>query len=187
MAESQDTRSKLDLDGDRVSPGIEQAIDTARAIFQASGCSQIVAERVSRHRVDADLCGVESHGLMRTLQYAQQFADGTLNAAATAEVIARDSGVTEVNGNGGIGIPAMDLAVDVACRQSADTGMSVLAIRDVGHTGRLGEFTERAAQSGHLAIVVGGGGREKWRQVAPHGGRQALLPTNPYSIGIRLT
>ena len=129
----------------------------------------------------------KNKGNRKKLIYCTLFSSLILCGAttsATAEVIARDSGVTEVNGNGGIGIPAMDLAVDVACRQSADTGMSVLAIRDVGHTGRLGEFTERAAQSGHLAIVVGGGGREKWRQVAPHGGRQALLPTNPYSIGI---
>ena len=40
------------------------------------------------------------------------------------------------------------------------------------------------AARGALAIIVGGGGRKAWRQAAPYGGRKALLPTNPYSIGI---
>lgn len=35
-----------------------------------------------------------------------------------------------------------------------------------------------------MSIVIGGGGRQNWRQVVPYGGRRAMLPTNPYSIGM---
>jgi LDH2 family malate/lactate/ureidoglycolate dehydrogenase len=57
-----------------------------------------------------------------------------------------------------------------------------LPVRDVGHTGRLGAYAEAAAEAGCLAIVIGGGGT--WDQVAPYGGRKAILPTNPYCLGI---
>jgi LDH2 family malate/lactate/ureidoglycolate dehydrogenase len=35
-----------------------------------------------------------------------------------------------------------------------------------------------------MIIILGGGNRKSWRQVAPFGGRKAILPTNPYCIGI---
>ena len=54
----------------------------------------------------------------------------------------------------------------------------------MGHTGRLGAFAEAGALRGCLVMIVGGGGRQNWRQVAPFGGRKAILPTNPFCMGI---
>jgi uncharacterized oxidoreductase len=86
----------------------------------------------------------------------------------------------EVDGNQGIGIPALQLAIEQGCRIAGDNGISAIAIRSTGHTGRLGAFAETAAESGFLTIIMGAGNRKTWRQVAPYGGRQAMLPTNPY-------
>ncbi|MBX2885522.1 MAG: Ldh family oxidoreductase, partial [Granulosicoccus sp.] len=96
----------------------------------------------------------------------------------------RSAGSYEVNGLGGIGIPAMSLAVEKGCELAGDAGISAIAIRDAGHTGRLGAFAEGAADNGYLVMILGGGNRKTWRQVAPYGGRQPMLPTNPYCIGI---
>ena len=63
-------------------------------------------------------------------------------------------------------------------------GISALAVRNVGHTGRHGAFADEAAEEGFLTLCTGGGNREIWRQVAPHGGAKALLPTNPWCAGI---
>ena len=35
-----------------------------------------------------------------------------------------------------------------------------------------------------LSILIGGGNRAVWRQVAPHGGATAKLPTNPWCLGL---
>ena len=35
-----------------------------------------------------------------------------------------------------------------------------------------------------LTLLIGGGNRQTWRQVAPHGGSKAMLPTNPWCVGI---
>ncbi len=177
-------RSKLELDEAREIVAIDVAITLVSDIFEALGCCADVAREVARHLADANLCGMESHGLMRTLQYADQFLSGYMRADARAEIVSNDRGATLVDGHGGIGIPAMRIAVEEGNRQARAQGVSAIAIRNVGHTGRLGAFTEAAASEGFLSICFGGGGREKWRQVAPYGGRKGMLPTNPYSIAV---
>lgn len=65
-----------------------------------------------------------------------------------------------------------------------DTGMAALGVQEVGHTGRHGAFAEAAAEQGFLTVLTGGGNRQTWRQVAPHGGARARLPTNPWCVGL---
>ena len=139
---------------------------------------------VAEHLADASLCGVESHGLMRVIQYHDQFANALMQATASPQYKPLPCRGHEVDGNQGIGIPAMQLAVEHGCRIAGENGISAIAIRNTGHTGRLGAFAEQAAGNGYLTIIMGGGNRKTWCQVAPYGGRQAKLPTNPYCIGI---
>ena len=177
-------RSKLELQEERVVIPTDEIVTLVRRIFENIGCSTEVSREVAEHLADSNLCGMESHGLMRTLQYADQFESGYMRPDASPEIKVTDRGATIVDGNGGIGIPAMRLAIEEGCRVAREQGVSAVAIRNVGHTGRLGAFTEAAADQGFLSICFGGGGRDQWRQVAPYGGRRAMLPTNPYSIAI---
>jgi len=179
-----EVRSKLELEEERVVIPRDEIVTLVSTIFENIGCSVEVSLEVAEHLADANLCGMESHGLMRTLQYADQFESGYMRPDVSPEIKMTDSGATIVDGNGGIGIPAMRLAIEEGCRVARAQGVSAVAIRNVGHTGRLGAFTESAAYQGFLSICFGGGGRDKWRQVAPYGGRRAMLPTNPYSIAV---
>lgn len=184
MKDSSEHRSKLDMDEERVTVSLADIVSLVSDIFRNLGCRQTIATEVAEHLADSNLCGMESHGLMRTLQYADQFESGYMQATSEPEIRHTERGATVVDGNGGIGIPAMRLAVDEGCRIAHQQGLSAVAVRNVGHTGRLGAFTESAASQGFLSICFGGGGRENWRQVAPYGGRQPMLPTNPYSIAV---
>lgn len=173
--------SKL-VDVDRVAVATAQVRSTACALFQAAGAPLAVAEEVGDHLIDAEQCGVESHGVMRILQYTREMLDGRLVPSAEPQLDA--GGRLTVQAKGGIGIPAMRLAHQVAADQARQTGLSAVALLGAGHTGRLGAFAEQSAQQGCLSITIGGGNRKRWRMVAPYGGRQAMLPTNPYCIGI---
>ena len=175
--------SKLTLFDERVQVPCREAEDTLGAILLRNGCPQEVAQMVAEHLVEADMSGVESHGVMRILQYIEQYQSGYMDVRGRPAIIERD-GFTEVDGGGGIGIPAMHLAVAHSLSAVEKQGIFALPIRNLGHTGRLGAYTEAAADAGCLMLLVGGGGRHQWRQVAPHGGHQAMLPTNPWSMGI---
>ena len=184
MTDQPPVTSKLKLSSERVVVNAWEARDLVTRIFQLAGCSAETAEAVAAHLTDASLCGVESHGLMRTLQYVEQMENGYLRAAAEPVFRRHGDDILEVDGGGGIGIPAMEMAVKECCAEAKQERISALAIRNLGHTGRLGAFAEEAANAGCLIFIMGGGNREQWRQVAPYGGRRAMLPTNPYCIGI---
>ena len=176
--------SKLQFDGSRIDIDASTAEATLIDALLRCGCDRPTSASVATHLVDASLCGVESHGVMRILQYTEQFNSGYLNAKTKPVFRQLENSNYEVNGNGCIGIPTMELAVQEGCALALQHGIAALAIRDTGHTGRLGAYAETAALQGCLTIIIGGGNRKNWRQVAPHGGRQAKLPTNPYCIGI---
>jgi len=178
------SHSKLSLDSDRVAVPAADVQRVIETILEHAGCSSSVALEVADHLIDTELCGVESHGVMRVMQYADQFAKGVMNPRVEAVIVKNDRSGDEVDGRGSIGIPAMRLAVDHCVSLAKERGIAALPVRHVGHTGRLGAYAERAANEGCLVIIIGGGGRQNWRQVTPYGGRKALLPTNPFCFGI---
>lgn len=175
--------TKLDFAGERIRIPVADGIAIASRILQGAGCPSDVADEVAEHLADADLCGVESHGLMRSLQYVDYYNSGYMKPAGRPVRVRSDRGTDEVDGGGGIGIPAMRMATELAVAEAKSRGIAAVAVRNVGHTGRLGAYAEAAAAAGTLIMIVGGGNRQRWRQVAPYGGRKAVLPTNPYCLG----
>ena len=176
--------SKLELDGPRIEITCAEAFTTVSGILSRCGCDEDVASEVANHLIDSNLSGVESHGIMRVLQYARQYDSGYMNPKGRAGIVAIDEIFNAVDGGGGIGIPAMRLAFEKAFDETRMKGITCLPVRNVGHTGRHGAFAEAAASQGMLTLLIGGGNRGTWRQVAPHGGGKAMLPTNPWCVGI---
>lgn len=176
--------AKMVLKGGRARLPADEAINLADTVLRAEGLRPEHARTIARHLVDADLAGVGSHGIVRLVQYLEQIRSGYVKRQFTPARRVNGRGQVEIDGDGGLGIPAMELAIAEICEKGSRQGVSVLAVRNVGHTGRLGAYAEAAAHAGKLIIIIGGGGRQNWRQVAPYGGRKALLPTNPYCIGI---
>lgn len=176
--------SKLCLPEPRVAVALDQARRAACDVIRAAGCPSEAADRIVDHLLDAELCGVESHGIMRVLQYADEMKRGYLRADAECQVAATRPVILEVDGGGGIGILAMEAATRAGVCAAREHGVVAIGVRNTGHTGRLGAFAETAAHAGCLFVACGGGARNRWRMVAPYGGRQAVLPTNPWCLGI---
>ena len=177
-------RSKLELNGERVTVDAVDAVALVSTIFLKNGCRAEVAEQVAEHLADTSLCGMESHGLMRTLQYADQVQSGKLDPRAEPKVNQFSTGAQMVDGGGGIGIPAMQLAFEHGISLAKESGISAVGIRNLGHTGRHGAFADKAAEQGYLTICIGGGNRREWPQVTPYGGAKGKLPTNPWCVGV---
>ena len=155
--------SKLSLRENRISVDSADAFITLDQIFRRAGCSETTSRLVTEHLIDASLCGVESHGVMRTLQYVEQFKSGYMSPTGEARVIKNQNHAWVVDGEGGIGIPAMHLAYHHGMSIARDSGISALAIRNLGHTGRHGAYADQAADEGFLTICVGGGNRKIWQ------------------------
>ncbi|MBC7706621.1 MAG: Ldh family oxidoreductase [Rhodoferax sp.] len=153
-------------------------------VMTALGCQSAIAAEIAEHLVDADLCGVYSHGIFRLDWYAERAAAGKFDAAALPVLGRAEGGGTLVDGGNNLGMPAFRLATDHLIDEARARGVAAVAIANVDHTGRIGAFVKRGADAGCLTIMFGGGSRKDWRQVAPYGGARAVLPTNPYAFGI---
>jgi LDH2 family malate/lactate/ureidoglycolate dehydrogenase len=144
----------------------------------------VVATEVAEHLVDAELCGVYSHGVFRLDWYAQRSLQGKFDPSATPVLRQAEGGGTLVDGGNNLGISAFLLATRTLIDQTAASGLGAVGIANVDHTGRLGAFARMGAQAGCLTIIFGGGSRKDWRQVAPYGGAKAMLPTNPFAFAL---
>ncbi len=153
-------------------------------VMAAIGCGRRIAAEIARHLVDADLCGIYSHGVFRLDWYAERAQAGRFDPAGEPRLVSAEGGGALVDGGAGLGMPALSLATDVAIERARRDGVAAVGVANVDHTGRLGAFVQRGAEAGCLTILFGGGSRRDWRQVVPHGGARALLPTNPYAFGI---
>lgn len=153
-------------------------------IMATLGCTPLIAVEISEHLVDADLCGVYSHGIFRLDWYAERAAAKRFIPSAEPKLVAAEGGAMLVDGGNGLGMPAFRLAADTMVQTARKNGVAAVGIANVDHTGRLGAFVQRGADAGCLSIMFGGGSRKDWRQVAPYGGARAMLPTNPYAFGI---
>ena len=176
--------SKVTGVDDYVYKSAEELEALSISILSVVGCDEDTARFVALHLVDADIKGVESHGVMRLIQYVEQADEGYFQPSARPELKENGQGAWLVDGQRGFGMPAINLAVDTAVTQAKKQGISAVGVMNCGHTGRLGAFCEQGARESCLIILFGGGGRGIWRQVAPHGGTKAVLPTNPYAFGI---
>ena len=176
--------SKLELRGDRIEIAVDHASVIIVDIFNRLGCQNDISLAITEHLIDANLCGLESHGVMRVMQYAERMQNGTMRVDVRPEVITNETKMTFVDGGMGSGIPAMHLAYETSMTLALESGLAAISILNTGHTGRHGAFADDAAEKGFLTICTGGGNHRVHSQVAPHGGARGMLPTNPWCIGI---
>jgi uncharacterized oxidoreductase len=153
-------------------------------IFEYAGCMPEEAGRIAMRLSGANLRGHDSHGVIRTPRYLQYMADGLVVANQSIEVLSDSEVITIIDGRYGFGQTVGEQAVDVGVAKAKRYGVGVVALRNAGHLGRIGDWAERAAASNcasiHMVNVRGS------LLVAPYGGIDRRAGTSPFCVGIPL-
>jgi hydroxycarboxylate dehydrogenase B len=152
-------------------------------IFAAAGCGQAEHERIAHYLVEANLAGHDSHGVIRVSHYIDWLRAGKVRANQGPKTVFENDAIAVVDGQFGfgqvMGEHAVKLGVDKASRQ----GVAVVALRNSGHLGRIGDWAELAAALGKVSlhfVNTNGGGI----LVAPFGGTERRLSANPIAAGV---
>jgi LDH2 family malate/lactate/ureidoglycolate dehydrogenase len=127
----------------------------------------------------ADLHGVDSHGISMLVEYDGRRRAGRLRMAADYRVVRETPVSVLIDGGGGMGHVAFDIAVDHAITKATASGICVAAVRNSSHFGAVGYFTSRAARAGLIGM---GATSAAGIRVAPTGGAEARLGTDPFSF-----
>ena len=122
--------------------------------------------------------------MVRIAYYLALFGTEFIDPRASPTVTDDGGSLIHVDGADGFGIPAMELAVEHLADAAPRHGLVAATVTRCGHTGRIGAYADALADHDLMALILGGGGHEIWPAVAPFGGAQGLLGTNPYAYAM---
>ena len=152
------------------------------AIVVAAGSSGDEAAQVAQNLVEANLRGHDSHGVGMVPRYVDAVLEGGL--AVNAHVAVRqDSGaLLTLDGQRGYGQVIGSEAMALGIARAREHGVCVVGLAHSHHLGRIGHWAEQCIAGGLVSIhFVNVLSRPI---VAPFGGRDARLGTNPFCVGI---
>jgi len=159
----------------------EQLTQIAFHLFCAAGAPEDHSRIVAKHLADNNLAGHDSHGFIRVIQYIRQIKEGLLIPSAKPEIVRESPSTAQVDGHFGFGHVAAKFSAELAIAKAKGNGVSSVAVRNLGHLGRLGAYGEMAASRGCAAMLFCGTGGQSLSQ-APFGGSKRKLGTNPIAL-----
>jgi uncharacterized oxidoreductase len=109
--------------------------------------------------------------------------DGKVFANKSISVITENDAIAVVDGQFGLGQTIGEQAIALGINKAATNGVAVIALRNAGHLGRIGDWPEMAADAGMLSlhfVNTSGAGM----LVAPFGGIDRRLSANPFAAGV---
>jgi uncharacterized oxidoreductase len=161
----------------------ELLVEFAANLLSAGGVGSDEALAVARSLVDANLRGYDSHGLMRVPYYIEAVKKGEVVPGAEFEVLREAPSLVTVDAHWGFGQTQARRLVERLIAKAQRTGVAVGTMIHSAHVGRLGEYCESAAAEGLVSMMtVNNHGAV--RRVAPPGGKEARLATNPLALGV---
>ena len=159
----------------------EDLTTLSQAIYEAAGTPPEHARIVVEHQVGANLKGHDSHGVVLLPTYVNRIDRGHIMPAATPTVISETPTTIFVNGNWGFGPIVSEFTMGRCIEKAREHKVAVATVREQSHVGSLNDYPLMAARAGMIGIIMCDSGQSP-KSVAPFGGREARLGTNPLCI-----
>jgi LDH2 family malate/lactate/ureidoglycolate dehydrogenase len=147
----------------------------ASELLEAAGTSPTNARLIGDSLIDANLAGHDSHGILRLPAYLQAVASGRLNASVDPQIVSQCQATAVIDAGYGWGQTAMWLATKTAIKLAEEFGIAAAAVQRCFHIGRVAPYVESVASNGMIGIAMANAAPA----VAPYGGTQRILGTNP--------
>jgi len=155
---------------------IADAIDLVVRALGRAGMRPHAARIVADHLVDANLCGHEFSSLPRVLAIADELRKKP--PPGEIRVVREDRCSAVIDGGDNVAYVASLTAIDKALEICRKNGVAVVGANNTWFSGRLAYYVERAARQGFVAMHT----TNTTARVAPYGGIDRVLGTNPFAI-----
>lgn len=128
--------------------------------------------------IEADLAGITTHGVDRLPAYLDRIELGVTKVPTTLTVLKENSASIYLDANDGLGQVAAYKSAKLAAQKAKQNGVGAVVVKNSGHFGRAGYFTEQIAREGLIGFCC----TNASPRLAPWGGKKALLGNNPWSF-----
>ncbi len=157
---------------------ITDARSLAIAVLRKHRMTSEDAQIVTDHLIDAHLAGHTFAGLPRLLVILERMRNEPSATYGPVEVVHETPLSASIDGHGQLGYVVCYRAVDIALKKCRESKVAIVGAYNSYYSGRSGYYTERAAKEGMIAIHAS----SAFRMVAPTGGREPILGSNPLSM-----
>jgi ureidoglycolate dehydrogenase (NAD+) len=153
------------------------------SVLTAVGLSDEHATLVARSLVEANLRGVDSHGLLRLPIYVKRMEMGLINVKPSLTVERTANATAKLDADNGPGQVAGIEAMKVALELARESGCGIVSVRGSNHFGAAAFFAVEAPRADMIGIAL----THAEADVVPFGGRTPQLGTNPIAIALPVT
>lgn len=147
--------------------------------FTGAGLSLEHAEMMADVLVWSDYKGIHSHGAVRVEYYTERIAKGGINADPSFSFTRTGLSTAVFEGDNGCGYVAATLAMKNAIRMAKESGVGIVGVRNISHSGSIGYYAEMAAKEGLVSITM----CQSDPMAVPYGGTEPFYGTNPIAFG----
>jgi len=147
-------------------------------VFRHCGVEQRDAEVAAEVAVWAQLHGSDSHGVVHLPLYVRGLLDRTIKARPAFSTMQAMACCAVLDADHGLGLVASRQAIDMSIDMAAQHGLGATAIRRSSHFGVAGYYADRAAERGMIGLAFS----NAMPAIAPTGGTEGLLGTNPIGV-----
>ena len=160
----------------------DSLIDAGAATLTTAGCTAAEARTVVSALVEANLFGHDSHGIGMLPLYIENLLAGRARAGQSARITSDHGTLVGIDGQRGFGQVVGAQAMDIAIERAKAHGVCIAGLSNAHHLARIGRWAEQCAAAGlasvHFVNVV------SKPLVAPWGGSDARLSTDPFCVGV---
>ncbi len=149
-------------------------------ILQGVGLPRDQAAVVVDNLIQADLRGVASHGISRLAVYAARIADGGINTAGRITLVADTPAAMRVDAHNNMGAVTGTQAMRLVVARAKTSGIAAATVLHANHFGIAAYYAMMALADDMIGIALSNAPPT----MAPWGGMEAMLGTNPFAIAI---
>ena len=148
-------------------------------IFLKAGYSEEYAPLVADNLIQAELRGVRSHGLVQVKPYVERFLAGRI-CNARPELVQESAATAVVDGHFAPGVVSGTYGMNLAIQKAKESGIGVAVVRNGTHFGMAYYYAQMALEQDMIGMAFTNAGAI----VAPYGGIQRELGTNPICVAV---
>lgn len=130
--------------------------------------------------VEADLRGIDSHGVARMSRYVLGIQHGMMRPKANPAVVHETPCTATIDGDAGLGQPASHKAMQLAISKAREHGVGFVAVRNSNHFGIAGYYAMMALAEDMIGLCT----TNTEVIVVPTFARNAMFGTNPIAIAV---
>lgn len=152
--------------------------DYCQVLLMSRGVPERDARIVAESLVEAELCGVASHGVSRMSIYLKRLEEGVVNPAAKITVLQESASSLALDADNGMGMVAGVYAMRRCIEKAKESGCCFASVRHSNHYGMASTYARMAAEEG----MIGFTSTNAPPNIAPWGSCQPYNGTNPIAI-----